>query len=492
MPNLIESIEGDVFVQETPRENWAHLDCANLGPLPLPLGDLTPVYCRDRSEKGRVVVAGKIRGDPSLGTTTIDQPLATTVNWLFERRCDFPMLVTLACQGAPGIPENYQVAAVVPAMSPTQVTLNAAAVRERGENARILIPAELSYDDVLLLYHIGVNIVTVANTAAANGVVFLPEACGTKCGSPRDMCEEGYMALDGTLYDSEVKYTSTGTNWAQTAADPFEEGGDASSPVTLTMWDRHRAVVSRISASVWRPAEISYTEDLGVSWTNVDVGAVVGAFFGRHGLVYSSGRLYAAVSGGRIYDSRDIGDTWVIREEGTTTEDLNALAMESLEVGYAVGNSNAFLYTTNGNDWYARVGPAVGVNLLSVGINAAGDVFVGAADGNIYRSEDGGQNWLQNDGLTPGTWRSFGVGSVDWIGFDDKSSFFGFAIYNTAAPVGTIYRSTNQGATWSEIDGQTGAWNAGLNAMHICDQNHGFVVGEPFEGNTMVVQIEPQ
>jgi len=470
MPNFLESIEGDIFVQETSRANWLHLDCAQGGALPLPLGDLTPVYCRSQSEKAQVVIAGKIRGDPALGTTTIDQPLATTVNWLFERRCAFPVLFTLACEGEPAIPENFQVGAVV-------------------------VPAELSYDTVLLLYRIAVNEVAVSNTAAANGVVFLPEACGTKCGNPRGACEEGYIALDGTLYDSEVKKTTTGVNWTQTPADPFEEGGDSSSPVTLNLWDSHRAFVARISASVWRPAEISYTEDSGDSWTNVDVGNVVGAFFGRNGLVYSNGRLFAAVSGGLIYDSRDIGDTWVLRSNGTAAgfQNLNAITMESLETGYAVGDVNTFLYTVNGEDWFSRTGPAVGVNLLSVAINLSGDVFVGAADGNIYRSEDGGQTWLQTDNLTPGAWRSFGVGSVDWIGFD-KSGMFGFVLFNTAEPRGTIFRTFNQGATWgtSTISGQTGTWNSGLNAMHICDQNNAYVVGEAHAGNTFIAQIGPR
>ena len=489
--SFIEGLEGDLYVQGKSRDPWVHLNCVNAGNLPLPLGDLTNVYCPDPTRKGHVRVAGQLRGDPGQGTTTIDQPLATTRNWLFERRCEFPALFAWACEGDRGIPDNFQVAAVAFDMNPTQPSIANPVARERGENARILTPLDVSYTDLRLVYHLGANVVSVDNTAAANGVVFLPETCSTKCANPRDACEEGYMALDGTLYDSEVKYTSTGVDWAQTAADPFEEGGDASSPIVLSLWNKHRAIVARINASTWRPAEVSYTEDLGVTWTNVDVGAVVGAFFGRHGLVYASGRLYAAVSGGRIYDSRDSGDSWTLRESGTTAENLNALAMESLEIGYAVGDNNAFLYTVNGEDWYERTGPVVGVNLLCVAVNASGDVFVGAADGNIYRSEDGGQNWL-TPGLVAGAWRSFGAGSVDWIGFDEETRFFGFALFNTAAPVGTIYQSINQGATWSTIENQAGAWNAGLNAGHICDQNHAFFVGEAFGGNTMVVQVEPQ
>jgi len=490
--SFVESLDGDLFVQETMADNWEHLDCITVADLPLPLGDLTNIYCPDPARKGGVVAAGQIRGDPGQGTTTIDQPLGTTQNWLFERRCAFNGLVTWACDGQRGIPENFEVAAVLFDVNPTQPSIAAPVVRERGENVRILTPLEVSYTDLRLVYHLAVNVLTVSNTAAANGITFLPEQCAGKCSGARDACDEGYITLDGTLYDSEVKFATTGVNWAQTATDPFQEGGDSTSPVVFTLWDGHRVVVARMSASTHLPAEISYSEDWGTTWTDVDVGNVVGAVFGRNGLVSYGGRLYGAVSDGRIYMSRDIGDSWTLQEVGTTVEDLSGIAMLSTEVGYAVGDNNAFLYTTNGLDWYARVGPTVGVNLLSVAVNADGDVFVGAADGSVYRSDDGGQNWLQRDGVTAGAWQTFGVGSIDWIGFDSDTRYFGYLVYNTAAPVGTIYRSINGGATWrAPTTGQVGNWNSGLNAVHICDQNHAFAVGEAHDGNTMIAAVSP-
>jgi hypothetical protein len=91
----------------------------------------------------------------------------------------------------------------------------------------------------------------MTNTAAANGIAFLPEQCASKCATGRDPCDEGYMALDGTLYDSEVKYTTDGTTWTQTTTDPFDEGGDSGPVIIFTTNDGHRVVVGRISASGW-------------------------------------------------------------------------------------------------------------------------------------------------------------------------------------------------------------------------------------------------
>ena len=297
------------------------------------------------------------------------------------------------------------------------------------------------------------------------------------------------MGLDGTLYDSEVKYSNDGSTWTQTTTDPFTEGGDAGDVIIFEMWDGHRAVVARISVSVHLAAEVAYTEDLGVTWHNIIVGAVVGQVI--NALWTEGGALYAACSGGDIYRSQDLADTWTRIATGVTANDLNDIVYYSSEVGYAVGDLNTFLYTVNGEDWFVRAGPFAGVNLSSVAVNDQGHVFVGATDGNLYRSEDGGVNWLDQDGVA-GEWRAFGVGVVAWIGFDSDTLYCGYLIHNTPAPVGTIYRSFNGGATWTApATGQVGAWNSGLNAGFICDWNHATFVGEAHDGLTMVAVVEP-
>ena len=489
MPSpFVQGLDGDFFVQPSTRYNWSHLDCLTLADIPFPLGDVTNVYCPDNARKGRVKVVGQIQGDPGAGTTTITRPLQTTVNWLFENRCPFNALVTWACDGSRSLPGNFEVAAVLFNVTPTQPSISAPVVTSRGEDARINTALEVSYTGLYLVYKTIIATITMTNTADANGIVFLPEQCASKCATGRDPCDEGYMALDGTLYDSEVKKTHNGTDWTQTITDPFEEGGDAGSPIVFTKADGHRMVVGRVSASGWMPAEIAYTENWGVTWTNVDVGALVGQVI--NDLCDYGGYAWAACSGGYLYQSTDTGDSWVIASSGATVEDLNAVVMYSSSIGYAVGDNNAFLYVLNGSDWYAGTGPAVAVDLLSVAVNDDGVIFVGAADGAIYRSEDNGQNWLNQD-ENAGHWRDFGVGSVDWIAFDPDARFFGWLIYNDGDGVGHIYRSINGGATWLLPAGQTGAWNSGLNDGFICGINMAYFVGEAHDGFTMVAQATP-
>ena len=488
MSDLIFASEGDVFAQDDWGEIFEHLMCMDVADLPKPKGDLTPVYC-PADEKGKFKIDGYIRGEPPAATTTLQMPLSVISNYLLEIDCPTNLWVTYNCAGQRGDPENYQLALLVYQFQVSQDTvLGNAVAKQPDQEARLMTSADVAYEDRLEFYQMAFARQSLDNTSAANAIAFLPETCGDRCTSPRALCEEGFMALDGLQYNSEVKYIRKGlTNWTQTDADPFTyQGGDASDVVVFQTATGHKAVVSRGSATTGEPAEVAITTDWGATWTNVDVGSTNAQFINR--LFPYSGRIWAAASGGYIYRSNDQGTTWTTLESGNeTTQDLNDICMYSLQVGYAVGNSNAFLYTLDGIEWAARTGPAVGVNLLSVAVNDQGHVFVGAADGAVYRSEDQGQNWLDADDVA-GSWVDFGNGSVDRIKFDTENRYWGFLIFNNASGVGTVYRTHDGGASWQAPDGQSGSWNSGLNDVALCDQNTVHTVGEVHSATTFLAQ----
>jgi len=483
--DLFFSSEGDFFVQTERGEVFEHLTCLRVGDLPLPQGDLTPVYCPNPAQKGKFKIEGFVRGEPATPTTTLTRPLTTVANWLLEQKCAFEGWITYGCGGSRALPENYQLGVLVYGMQISNSRILAEAVAmEPGENARVMTDAELSYLDRRIVYQIAFARQSLANTVAANAIAFLPERCEDRCGAARGLCEQGYMVMDGLMYNSEVKKTTDGgATWAECSSDPFTYGGgDASDIVVVEIANGHRAIVSRGSTTMGEPAEVSITEDWGTTWNNIDVGTVNDQYI--NALTYYGGRIWAAATGGYIYMSSTLGDTWTAQESGVeTAQDLNDIAMYSLSVGYAVGDNNAFLYTTDGAEWNARTGPAALTNLLSVAVNDKGHVFVGAADGNLYVSEDEGETWA--------TRYSFGVGSVDFIAFDESLRYFGLLTYNNAAGVGTAYRSKDGGASWQTPAGQTATWNSGLNAGFICDQNNMFVVGEVHNGTTFVAKASP-
>lgn len=495
MSDFVLAGEGDFFSQEEWAEAFEHVICVDVADIPLPKGDLTPQYCPDPARKGKFKMYTQVRGEPAMPTTTLSMPLSTAgANYLLDLDCTINGWITYNCDGSRGDPENYQLGVLLYGMVVSNSSILAEAVA-RGPDQEDVIDtnAELGFQDRLLFYQIAFAVQGLDNTANANAIEFLPKTCETHCTDARGLCEEGYMALDGTLYNSEIKKTHNGgADWAPCPTDPFMYGGgDASDIVLVTTATGHRAIISRGSEQHGEPAEVAISTDWGVTWAQVDVGAMFGPAWGQYitRMFYWGGKIWAVcgagpAAGGYVYRSDDLGDTWTLLEAGVeTNETLNDICMYSFDDGYAVGDNNAFLFTTDGDDFNLRVGPALGVNLLSVRVNEKGHVFVGAADGTLYVSEDAGVTWT--------TRRAFGAGSIDRIEFDLSLRYVGVLIHNTGDPIGTAYRSHDGGATWQAPVGQAGAWNAGLNDIFICDQNNFFVVGNTFNGTTFVAKATP-
>jgi photosystem II stability/assembly factor-like uncharacterized protein len=336
-----------------------------------------------------------------------------------------------------------------------------------------------------IFYRITTNQIEMDNTANGYGVFFLPERCEDRCGAARDKCAEGIMMLEGPgvyLYESEIKKTHDGESWAQTPTDPFAYGGEARAGIILETVDGMRYVVFRSEAVVGHPAEASYSDDQGVTWTSVEVGAINGqqifavALYGAY--------MYITCSDGYIYRSGDEGASWELMTGGAgapTAQDLNAIDVyEDDSMLYAVGDTNAFIYSNDGGEsWYAGTGPAVGVDLLSVAVNDQGHLFVGTNDGRLFRSDDEGDTWT--------TEVDHGVGTIPWIEFDPEAKYTGCYVWNNATPEGAAYRSLDGGASWQIIRNMPD--NLGINSGHMCDLNTIFFVGNILVGGTTFAAV---
>lgn len=476
--------QATLFIQDDLTEPFAVLTCSGVGDISVPSGDLTPQYCPDPEHAGEFYISSVTRGPAGFASMSLTKPLAAVYNALIENKCGYNALITVNCEGVRDLPTRYIMAMLMLNANNTDQGISSPVAMTPDESGRINTTATVNFTKLYMLYNLEWAQQTLSNTADANGIAFLPEKCLTDCSNARGLCEIGFMGLDGMLYNSEVEKTENyGSTWAQTAADPFTSGGDAGKPVLFEMTDAERVVVPRVSQTGGEYAEISFTEDRGVTWSDVYVGTVDSQFLTK--LFKFRGKLWAVGSHGYIYQSADYGSSWTAQEAGVeTTEILRDGVMYTEDVGYVVGDDNHFLYTMNGgSDWASRTGPAVGADLLSVAVNYQGYVFVGASDGTMYYSTDRGVNW--------NTRQAFGVGTVPYIAFDNSARAVGLAIFNTAAPVGHAYRSIDAGASWQEVGPTSMPTNAGLNDAWICDQNTFIVAGEAYNGMTFVAKSMP-
>ena len=484
MPEFIRSSEGDLFVQDDPSVAFEHLTCTQVGDLPFPQGDLTPVWCPDPAQKGEFIIDGFIRGEAGAATTTLQKPLSNVANFLLEAAdegCQLNGWIPYGCAGERGNAENWDLGVILFGMMISNSTILANAVAAMpADEARVMTSADLSYMARMMIYLLRFDRQGVNNTADANAVAFLPMRCADRCGPARRACTEGYIALSGSLYDSEIKYTrNAGVSWSQVAVSPFAQGGSVSDLVLLEVSGGHRAIFSRGSSTVGVAAEISVYADFAKVADHF-VGSVAGQTI--QALYAYGGRVWAAASDGYIYISVTSGDTWTEAEAANeTSEDLNDLAMYTVNQGYAVSDNNVVLVVNDGVDWNAKTGPAVNTDLLSVDINWAGHVFIGAADGTLYISEDEGDTYEADRMI------DFGTGSIDYISFPDiNMRYAGMLIFNDATGIGWVYRTKDGGVTWQMAGTQLTAWNSGLNGGFMCDQNKLVVVGNVHEGTTFI------
>lgn len=492
--DMINSAQGSAFYQGDPTLAFAFLTCAGVGDMTIPRGDSTAVYRPDPQHSGKMQLWEKVVGAAGFVTARLTKPFNNVLNFLLEQECDFQLRINHICAGDRTVVSNYSVAQV----------LIAARVKTAGKTAPVLgagtdavgkqvdTTADIEAMTDALLYPLKSSRLTLTSTTDVNAVVFAPEQCQSQCRAALGLGQLGYALTEAALYSGIQKTVSYGAAWAATTDTPFNiSGNDATSGIIIETSTGYRLLVTGGVADPLMPPEVSYldvtvplnTTDAAAAWVNVYVGAQVNISLNMVRRAWN-GRLWVVGSGGHIFYSDTIGATWTLADDGVATaQDLNDLVFLDDRQGFAVGDSNAFVYTTDGLTWAAGTGPTVGVDLLSIDANRFGHLYVATADARIFRSTDSGNTWTEVLDLTAGT--------INRIRFDSDNLYFAGMIYNTVANVGHLYRSEDGGVSWTEWASPAGS-NSGYNDLFVCDQNLIYVGGNAHGGTSFVAKFDRQ
>jgi len=481
---------GALWVQpDGPNTQPKYLGCHMLADVTIPKGDVTLTYCPDPSGPNKYKVKRSYQGEPGAVTFSIETDIEGVADYLEGVSCPVNLFVNMVDCGRKDVFTNYVRSFLLQNATVTSEGLASLVARQPSDETPSTQTFEFSAEILSRIYGLTAARVAIAETTGLNDIHFCnPQKCADDCGAAEDICTDGVAVSDAPAgspsWDADIWSTSNeGAAWTATAADPFSAGENIISVVcfqygrSTTRW-----LIAR-DADAANPMEVGYSDDGGVTWTMVEVGTVnnlgavgPGALFALDG-----NHIWLALSGGYVYFSSDGGATWTEQTAGNVTaNDLSGVHFANESDGMAVGASDTVIRTADGGTtWEAATATGGGNTLNTVAENDNyGIWWTGDNGGNLYYSGDRGTTW------TSRAFDGSGAGEVQDIKF--FTDLVGWMVHDSAAPVGTLFRTRDGGYHWEEIT--TVPTNSGLNALFVCNENLAWAVGEAHSGTAMVVK----
>jgi len=310
-------------------------------------------------------------------------------------------------------------------------------------------------------------------------------SCGGVCGTPSSGCEKIYFlssSTTGSPGTSAVVYVSS-NGGGSAIASPITGLAANQDPNAMACVGEYLVVVSEDAEALFY-ALLSDLQSAPASttWTMVATGFV--STKGPQG-IYAAGpnNVWIVGEGGYIYYTENPTDGVEATPQSAgsiTVENLSSVHGIDDQHVATVGANNAFLITHDGGTtWAAKTGPAAGVVLNRVWMRTKDEIWVAAADGNLYYTLDGGSSWSTS------AFSGSGSGSTHDIRFFNR--LVGLMSHTTSGNVGRIFKTINGGKTWALLPEKTGGSSVPshrtVERLVMCDQNTFFGAGLSASGS---------
>ncbi len=485
---LASNKNGAVFIQpDGPNTQPLYVGCIDLDDISEPLGDIELAQCIDAD--GRPQTMGTSVGLPGVVSTALTTYLQKTLDYFDRIVFPFGLYVHSRLAGRADQFTNY---ARSTALLDARVTARTrAGLAKRNENAWSETARDIQAPPpVYDLFPLVGERQSVAETQALNDIALNVDNRESSIlgAALKEGTQGAITAAAGSGVSANVLETANGATYVAGATDPFAVDLDIG-PIVRVVVDAitQRLIVGRGETVAGQPAAIAYSDDLGVTWNVVNVGATLALFFTRARTLFAldSYNIWAVTSGGNIHKSEDAGLTWTTQDAGlATAQNLNCVHFLDRSLGFAAGVANAIVRTRNGGlTWSAIAGPAgqsaIAINVIEVVTEQR--VWIGYADGKVFFSEDQGATWTQRTNGIPTT--TTGTPAVTGISFVNELQ--GVLVRNQSG-VGTVYQTIDGGYTWQRCDTPS---NAGLNTIRYITPKLALAVGAVSGGTGVLLRI---
>lgn len=446
------------------------LGCHNLTGVSEPLGDVNPVYCR--VGKNQFEIQRTWRGSAGLGSATV-VAYDTVLNYIRELACPLNLYVLHSACGVDEDPDNWDYIYIYEGLEPTSADTDTHVI---GMTADEQTPIMMSMPSVFR-QRIKVKQLT-GQTVDVSDITTLDILSVTFCDAPQ--CSN--LCLDASI-GCQTGMFSTAGNGGSAVIGRTTDGGSSwstiASPFTTATDDIHKIRCQEDLAIALDAVDTAYAYswDGGATWTEV----LTPTQIMNDVFILGGNRIWFVGQGGYIWLSTNKGASVTVQDAGAATaQNLMSVFAASSTLVYAVGASNTFLRTTDGGTiWSSVTGPATGIfpNDLYVvtAIPGTNIVLVGDEQGNVYRSEDRGDNWTTIlTGYTNLAGGIYGIAAPNCnvlgvIGNDSDPYFY-------SDPSGYMYQSIDGGNSWSGV--VLPGSNTGLRDIYACDVNQYWIGGD--------------
>ena len=238
-------------------------------------------------------------------------------------------------------------------------------------------------------------------TSTNSGLVWIQRATG----------DGGYTVVDNTnpiyVYGQYVngsvqRSTNSGLTYTEISPSGAAQGGLFYNPYELAPGDNNTMVYGE--SDLWKTSN-ARTATQNSGWTQIATSTVLGGALSAIAISpFSTSKIYAANSGGRIIVTSNNGANWNSYTSGGNVTDLIVDNIND-NVCYAVfggTSSNRISKTTNGGISWTNISgnlPSIAVNTIALKTNGTRMIFVGT-DVGVYQSTNEGASWVSfNTGM---------------------------------------------------------------------------------------------
>lgn len=442
-------------------------------------GDITPVRVPDPNRYGKFVTVDKIRGQIGLPTISIEQRLTRDLSSLFslvKKGCAFDVqLHSGQCEDPRDFNGGWEKVYILEDAVATSYDTGEFGALDADQEAVVNETVPLTGSDWYELKRLVASEIGSAEVVQkVVGVTICDSVQCGECGISSNGCDKvfavtlshgGSPGLAAELIFSDDSGATVQDTTITTLLATEDPTGVMCSGIYIVVFSNESGSLHYASiADVLAGAE---------TWAEVTTG-FVGGKGPNAGFTQGSTFNWFVGDGGYIYFSDDVTSGVTVQSAGAATvENLKAISGSDEFNLVAVGENNAVLFTNDGGtNWGSVTGPDVGVDLNAVAVKSANVWLVGADDGKLFYTDDGGATWTEKG--FPGS----GSGHVRALSF--ATGAVGYMAHDTATPRGRILRTIDGGFSWyvlPEAAGLSIPANDQITALAACSEDPNLVFG---------------